>query len=209
MAVDVKGGTDASASVYTVGGGLAVDPSCATVPGAGYEAGTETCYALWPDAGTDGGTVCVQINLPADSWATVIVACSPRLEAGVCGSPLSRGGPYCCILPERTYTSALWCVPTDGFREFAHGDLLDTDGDTIPDLVDNCPTVPNVRQLDTDGDGFGDACDNCPYTYKPDQLNTTGSSIGDACNCALPRMTLGGRRLPLPGRRGQRLGGRR
>ena len=36
----------------------------------------------------------------------------------------------------------------------------DDDNDGIPDLYDNCPTVPNPDQLNTDGapDG-GDACD--------------------------------------------------
>ena len=36
---------------------------------------------------------------------------------------------------------------------------VDSDGDGIPDGLDNCPTVPNVDQFDSDGDGYGDACD--------------------------------------------------
>jgi PKD repeat protein len=39
-------------------------------------------------------------------------------------------------------------------------DLHDTDGDGIPDVVDNCPQVPNRLQSDLDGDGFGDMCDD-------------------------------------------------
>jgi Tol biopolymer transport system component len=35
----------------------------------------------------------------------------------------------------------------------------DTDGDGVPDQLDNCPLVPNSDQTDTDGDGVGDACD--------------------------------------------------
>src|SRR5262249_50093540 len=35
----------------------------------------------------------------------------------------------------------------------------DTDGDGIPDQLDDCPTVPNADQADADGDGVGDACD--------------------------------------------------
>ncbi len=37
--------------------------------------------------------------------------------------------------------------------------IIDTDGDGIPDIDDNCPVDPNPDQADTDGDGIGDACD--------------------------------------------------
>lgn len=33
------------------------------------------------------------------------------------------------------------------------------DGDALPDLVDNCPDVPNSDAYDADGDGLGNACD--------------------------------------------------
>ena len=36
----------------------------------------------------------------------------------------------------------------------------DSDGDTIRDDQDNCPSVSNTDQVDTDGDGRGDACDD-------------------------------------------------
>jgi hypothetical protein len=35
----------------------------------------------------------------------------------------------------------------------------DTDGDGVPDHLDNCPRDANAGQVDTDGDGVGDACD--------------------------------------------------
>lgn len=35
----------------------------------------------------------------------------------------------------------------------------DDDGDTVPDLRDNCPILSNPRQNDLDEDGFGDVCD--------------------------------------------------
>lgn len=60
---------------------------------------------------------------------------------------------------------------------------LDTDGDTVPDASDNCPTVSNPNQADTDADGVGDACDNCPVANS-DQADTDADGVGDACdNC--------------------------
>ncbi len=39
-------------------------------------------------------------------------------------------------------------------------EVVDVDGDGVPDDQDNCPNVPNPAQSDVDDDGFGDACDN-------------------------------------------------
>ena len=40
--------------------------------------------------------------------------------------------------------------------------LEDLDADGVPDVGDNCPTIPNGAQTDGDGDGTGDLCDACP-----------------------------------------------
>ena len=62
---------------------------------------------------------------------------------------------------------------------------------SVPDyyLADNNGVVSVLVMVDTDGDGIPDALDNCPYTANPDQkdsggINTTvPDGIGDACQC--------------------------
>ncbi len=63
----------------------------------------------------------------------------------------------------------------------------DRDRDTVPDVVDNCPDVPNVDQRDLDLDGLGDRCDDAPY----EMLQALGGS-----GCAADG-TLGGWGLAL------------
>ena len=43
----------------------------------------------------------------------------------------------------------------------------DVDADTVGDICDNCPTVPNTAQTNNDLDPLGDACDNCDYSTNP------------------------------------------
>jgi cytosine/adenosine deaminase-related metal-dependent hydrolase len=63
----------------------------------------------------------------------------------------------------------------------------DSDGDGVPDSVDNCPHTFNPirpldhgKQADADGDGVGDACDPCPLDANTDVCpNAVKDSDGD------------------------------
>ena len=59
---------------------------------------------------------------------------------------------------------------------------LDTDGDGIADVVDNCPDDLNPDQADGDTDDVGDVCDNCLEDFNPDQLDDDDDGAGDACD---------------------------
>ena len=67
--------------------------------------------------------------------------------------------------PDNPCTAAASCPVVLTTTESAPGNVVsvDSDGDGVPDLEDNCPTVANGRdqtgkQADSDGDGIGDAC---------------------------------------------------
>jgi hypothetical protein len=47
----------------------------------------------------------------------------------------------------------------------------DIDGDGVPDIRDDCPTVPNPSLADADRDGVGDACDALSLSCSPAPLD--------------------------------------
>jgi hypothetical protein len=62
----------------------------------------------------------------------------------------------------------------------------DGDGDGIPDIVDNCPSIANASQLNGDSDALGDACDTLRLTaFSPVDIivkSPGGDSIGPGFN---------------------------
>ena len=97
--------------------------------------------------------------------------------------------------PYRLYsTSDLTGNNTDGNQEiFLAVCDVDTDGDEIPDTLDNCPGLSNHEQVDTDQDEIGDLCDNCPDDPNSNQEDSNGDGIGDACETTTTTTTeLGG-----------------
>ena len=76
-------------------------------------------------------------------------------------------------LIDAAYVSAMWYELPDEqdskyweywfnpyLNDLLKDPLVDSDGDGVPDVYDNCPEVKNPDQLDSDGDGIGDACDS-------------------------------------------------
>ena len=67
------------------------------------------------------------------------------------GVRMPNGGPY--------LSTTLRQLVRDWIEAGAQDDAADTDGDSIKDDTDNCPSLANADQLDTDLDEIGNACD--------------------------------------------------
>lgn len=99
-------------------------------------------------------------------------------------------------------------IPTQTNTGFV---LADTDGDSIPDMRDNCVSVANSDQVDVDENGRGDACDdfdrdgrlngvdNCLNDPNSNQSDIDGDKIGDVCDSEESRVTEKYTWLPMAG----------
>ena len=93
--------------------------------------------------------------------------CIETLDATCDATTRCPTGAYCgdgvCKRDHRTCVSDADCPPNVPCVTGKGGRIVaaspDTDGDGVPDHLDNCPDVANPDQLDTDGDFTGDACD--------------------------------------------------
>ena len=126
-----------------------------------------------------------------------INSCS-EVETKVIGSACDENDcdpDYCGVMCNPDY------LPSSGgiMQDEAN---LDSDGDTVPDAIDNCPFVINDSQADSNDDGIGDACtdsykrdgdgdtipdnmDNCPSIPNSDQADTDNNGIGDVCSVSI------------------------
>src|SRR5262249_30517151 len=92
-----------------------------------------------------------------DGGTSSIYACTPRSTCGL--NEWKHGGDCCAELVVEDHTKGTLCARHADFKHFLVGTMPDSDGDQLPDLLDNCPTVPNFFQLDSNHDGIGDACE--------------------------------------------------
>src|SRR3954470_19181728 len=104
-------------------------------------------------------------------WAVAAVAgCYAPLppEGAPCASPGSSQrcptGLVCIMSGSIEVCESPGAVGIDAKADSpdAASPLLDTDGDGVLDVDDNCPFVANADQVDEDGDHIGDPCDPCP-----------------------------------------------
>lgn len=79
--------------------------------------------------------------------------------------------------------------------------IADVDGDSVPDISDNCVSLANSDQEDVNFNGRGDLCDdfdfdgiinakdNCPNNPNRDQRDEDSDNIGDICDGVESRIT--------------------
>ncbi|MFH1505516.1 MAG: thrombospondin type 3 repeat-containing protein [archaeon] len=106
---------------------------------------------------------------------------------------LNHGACDCigCILVSDTCSIPVnFHSATGGILEYSNivvghaTQVLDEDGDGVPDDSDNCVDTYNPDQLNSDTDEFGDACDNCDFVDNPTQLDWDNDGLGNVCdNC--------------------------
>ncbi|HUB09324.1 MAG TPA: thrombospondin type 3 repeat-containing protein [Myxococcales bacterium] len=116
--------------------------------------------------------------------------------------PISAGGDNCPSIPNSDQKITCKAVSAQCLVAATLGDACnsDIDGDTIPNVRDNCPYYANTSQavvapsvleaaglpstckIDADGDGIDDSYDNCPTIPNPTQTDINQNGIGDVCD---------------------------
>ena len=154
---------------------LTANPLCVTVETtAAFDGMAEVCIRY---TDTDDGTASDIPNAQEDRME--MVRCTPvgcELLTKTCHAT-GRNGVACSLAGPNVL-----CGETDHFSGFAVGVPIDSDGDFVLDLLDNCPSVVNFFQQDGDADGAGDACDNCTQVANLTQVDVDGDGYGNRCD---------------------------
>jgi hypothetical protein len=126
-----------------------------------------------------GGTLGTTVNVPFDTTGVNCSYLALGLNAGG-----GTSGAVSGHLSIGTVDSDGDGVPNtlDNCPNVSNANQLDTDTDQIGNACDNCATVANTGQEDSDGDGIGNACDNCPASANANQANSDGDAFGDVCD---------------------------
>jgi len=129
---------------------------------------------------------------PASTVLAYFTRCHQRASCGIdddgnLESPGvdSAGNTQCCVVFTPTTPTPVpdkVCVASPHFSDFGFGQLVDTDNDLVPDIVDNCKQLSNILQFDTDQDFVGNGCDNCLTVPNQDQADFDHDGIGNACD---------------------------
>ncbi len=126
----------------------------------------------------DSSSVCTQTITVVDTIAPEIT-CPPD-TAVASGEPIDTAH-----LGSATPSDNCDSTPTVSYADAQIDSVITrtwTASDACGNLVD-CQQAITIVEPDTDGDGVPDPLDNCPDTANPDQADADTNGIGDACCC--------------------------